>query len=46
MQYRYIFGSDDYPCIYELNTTKWVLKRKNVPMSLRLRSFMTVVKIK
>lgn len=46
MKYRYIFGTDDYPSIYELNTTKWVLKRKNVPMSLRLKCFMTVAKIK
>ena len=46
MKYRYIFGTDDYPSIYELNITKWVLKRKNVPMALRLRSFMTVAKVK
>jgi hypothetical protein len=44
--FTYIFGSDDYPCIYELNTAKWVLKRRNVPMALRLRSFMTAAKIK
>lgn len=46
MEYKYIFGSDDYPCIFELNITKWVLKKKYVPMSLRLRSFMTVIKVK
>ena len=43
---RYIIGSDDYPCIYELNTAKWVLKKRNVPMSLRLRSYMTSTLIK
>ena len=43
---KFIFGSDDYPCIYELNTTKWVVKKRSVPMSLRLRSFMTAIKIK
>ena len=43
---RYIFGTDDYPCIFELNTAKWVLKKRSVPLSLRLRSHMTAVTIK
>ena len=41
-----MFGSDDYPCIYEINISKWVLKKKNVPMALRLRCFMSATKIK
>ena len=44
--YKYVFGTDDYPCIYQINTVKWVLKKKNAPMQLRLRNYMTVVKVR
>lgn len=45
-EYKYIFGSDDYPIIFELNTNKWVLKKKVVPLALRLRCHMGILKIK
>jgi len=41
----HIFGNDNFPCILELNLSKWVLKKKTVPMTLRLRSYMGVAKI-
>jgi len=39
-------GNDQFPCILEINLSKWVLKKKPVPMSLRLRCHMTVIKVK
>ena len=42
---KFIFGTDDYPCIYELNTLKWIAMKRTVPMSLRLRSHMIATKI-
>ena len=40
-----IFGNDNYPCILELNVSKWVLRKRVVPMVLRLRCNMGVAKI-
>ena len=40
-----VFGNDNYPCILELNTDKWVLKKRPVPMAIRLRCQMAVAKI-
>ena len=41
-----MFGNDQFPCILEINLSKWVLRKKAVPMALRLRCHMTVAKIK
>lgn len=41
----HIFGNDNFPCILELNLNKWVLKKKAVPMTLRLRCNMGIAKI-
>lgn len=40
-----IFGNDNYPCILELNISKWVLRKKVVPMAMRLRCNMGVLKV-
>jgi hypothetical protein len=40
-----IFGNDNYPCVLELNITKWVLRKKVVPMALRLRCNMGVARV-
>jgi hypothetical protein len=42
----HIFGNDQFPCILEINLNKWVLRKKSVPMALRLRCQMTVTKVK
>lgn len=41
----HIFGNDNFPCILELNLSKFVLKKRAVPMALRLRCGMGVAKI-
>lgn len=41
----HIFGDDNYPCILELNLNKFVLRKRAVPMSMRLRCGMGVVRV-
>jgi hypothetical protein len=44
-QRYHIFGDDNFPCILELNLNKFVLKKRPVPMAMRLRCLMGVARI-
>lgn len=44
-QRYHIFGDDNFPCILELNLNKFVLKKRSVPMTMRLRCLMGVARI-
>lgn len=41
-----LFANDETPCILEINLTKNICKKKAVPMTLRLRSYMGSVLVK